>query len=347
MVRPNIRDLVPYTSAREQFMDYELTLLDANESSQGTIGLEENPYLLHRYPDPYQRELKSKLSALKGHPAAGMVLGNGSDEIIDLLIRIFCEPSRDEILITQPTYGMYKVCAHINNVRVLEVSLDQDFGLDAEGVLNAVQSTTKIIFLCSPNNPTANLLSEQAIVQILDNFPGIVVIDEAYIDFSPSQSLVSLCAQYPRLVVMQTFSKAWGLAGIRLGICYTSSEIAAYLNRIKPPYNVNQLSQQQALKALESADQLSINVQRILAHKAQLVQDLQDIPVVQKVFPSDTNFLLVRVHQAHLIFNYLIDQQVIVRNRSNVHLCQDCLRITIGTPEENDKLLTALKSYQP
>ena len=346
LVRENIRNLIPYTSAREQFMDYGMTLLDANENSLGTIGLTENPWLLHRYPDPYQRALKEQLSQLKGHPLNGIVLGNGSDEIIDLLIRTFCEPGIDEVLVTDPSYGMYQVSAHINDVGVKKVSLDSNFDLDLPSVLEVINPATKIIFLCSPNNPTANLLSESRIAQLADDFSGILVIDEAYIDFASQESLIKWCRQRPRLVVMQTFSKAWGLAGIRLGACYTSPHIAKYLNKVKPPYNVNQLTQQQAIKALDHGGQLPTTVEQILQQRAHLSRDLQEIDLVQKVYPSDTNFLLVRITKAPEVFAYLIEQNVIVRNRSQVHLCEDCLRITVGTVEENQLLIRALKSYK-
>ncbi len=346
LVRENIRNLIPYTSAREQFMDYDMTLLDANENSLGTIGLRKNPLLLHRYPDPYQRALKEQLSQLKGHPPNGIVLGNGSDEIIDLLIRIFCEPGKDEVLVTDPTYGMYQVSAHINDVGVNKVSLDSNFDLDLPSVLKAINRATKIIFLCSPNNPTANLLSESRIAQLADDFSGILVIDEAYIDFASQESLIKWCRLRPRLVVMQTFSKAWGLAGIRLGVCYTSSHIAKYLNKVKPPYNVNQLTQQQAIRALDHGGQLPTAVEEILQQRAHLRRDLQEIGWVQKVYPSDSNFLLVRITKAPEVFAHLIERNVIVRNRSQVHLCKDCLRITVGTVEENQLLIRALKSYK-
>lgn len=346
LIRPNIRDLSPYSSAREQFMDYELTLLDANENAAGPLGFKKNPWFLHRYPDPYQREIKARLSALRGHPQQGIVLGNGSDEIIDLIIRICCEPARDQIMVTSPTYGMYKVCAHINNVGVTEVSLASDFQLDAGSLLRNVNENTKIIFLCSPNNPSGNLLAIGAILEILDRFPGLVVLDEAYIDFTEGSSLISKCQNFPRLTVMQTFSKAWGLAGIRLGVAYTSNELAHYLNKAKPPYNVNQLTQQHALQALDAADQLAPAVAHILRQRQELRAQLNKLPMVIKVYHSDANFLLVKMRDADRVFQYLIDRQIIVRNRSNVHLCEGCLRITVGSQLENEQLAGALKEYE-
>ncbi len=346
LIRPNIRELSPYTSAREQFLDYGLTLLDANENPHGPIGLQANPYSLHRYPDPYQRTVKNKLATIWGHPAQGIVLGNGSDEIIDLLIRIFCEPGKDEILITAPTYGMYKVAAHINDVAVTEVSLTNTFDLDAVKLLQKVGANTKIIFLCSPNNPTGNLLSGNEIVSVLSGFDGVVVLDEAYIDFAEEQSFVSKITQFPRLVVSQTFSKAWGLAGIRLGVCFSSLEIAHYLNRVKPPYNVNQLTQQQALLALDAREDLAKLVQQVRIGRELLSEQLQQLDMVEVVYPSQTNFVLVKVKHPEQVFEYLIEHQIVVRNRSKVHLCQGCLRITIGSALENHKLLDALKGFE-
>jgi len=252
----------------------------------------------------------------------------------------------DEILITAPTYGMYKVAAHINNISVNEVSLGQNFQLDAKAMLEAATDRTKVIFLCSPNNPTGNLLSKSQVEHILKEFKGVVVVDEAYIDFAEQNSLIHWCNAYPALVIIQTFSKAWGLAGIRLGVCYTSPQIAHYLNRIKPPYNVSQLSQQQAMLALESASDLTASLQVILAERKTLAHLLAELPPVEEVYPSQTNFLLVKMKKADEIFNYLIQSGVIVRNRSRVHLCDDCLRITVGTASENRQLLDALSAFK-
>ena len=346
LVRPNIQRLVAYTSAREQFMDYQLTLLDANENPDISIGTVSNPHLLNRYPDPVQQEVKEALSELNGHPPDAIVLGNGSDEIIDLLIRIFCEPSKDRVLITAPTYGMYRVSADINDVEVDQASLTDDFDLDVEATLAAITPDTKIIFLCSPNNPTGNLLSSAAIEHVLQEFKGVVVIDEAYIDFAEAPSARSYCEDYASLLVMQTFSKSWGLAGIRLGVGYTSKDMAQFYNRIKPPYNINQLTQQQALKALQKSQELRAAVDSIVEQREWLKSALNEISVVEHVYPSAANFLLVRFANPDSIFDYLIKKEIIVRNRSNVHKCEGCLRITVGTHSENQKLIQALKAYR-
>jgi histidinol-phosphate aminotransferase len=344
LVRSNIKALQPYTSAREQFIDFGLTLLDANENPWGPVGAAENSQVLNRYPDPYQRRIKERLSEVKSHPAEGIFLGNGSDEIIDLLIRIFCEPGIDEIIISAPTYGMYKVSAAINDVAVKEVSLTSEFQLRAGDLLEQLTPYSKIVFLCSPNNPTGNLLDPDQIELLLNNFNGIVVIDEAYIDFADDPGFIGRCHAYPRLLVMQTFSKAWGLAGIRLGVAYTSKEILYYLNRIKPPYNVNQLTQKQALTALEDNHEISMVVAKIKNGRELMAKELAALSCVDKVFPSDANFLLVRMHESEATFKYLIDKLVVVRDRSKAPLCQGCLRITIGTEEENQRLLDSLKT---
>ena len=276
-----------------------------------------------------------------------MFLGNGSDEIIDLLIRIFCEPGVDEILIPAPTYGMYKVSAAINNVSVREIPLTDSFQLDTSQLLAEVSSHTKIIFLCSPNNPTGNLLDKGQVELLLESFDGITVIDEAYIDFAEDPGFVSYCSRFPRLVVMQTFSKAWGLAGIRLGTAYASKSILYYLNRVKPPYNVNQLTQKQALAALEDAHEISMVVAKVKNGRDALANELSSLNCVEKVYPSDANFLLVKMYQASESFQYLIDKQVIVRDRSSVLLCDGCLRITVGTEEENQRLIESLKGMLP
>jgi histidinol-phosphate aminotransferase len=324
-------------------MDYTLTLLDANENPWGAIGTIDNHQVLNRYPDPYQRSLKQKLSEAKNFPVDGIFLGNGSDEIIDLLIRIFCKPGVDEIITTSPTYGMYKVAAAINDVAVREVSLDQAFRLSAQTLLQSVGLNTKVIFLCSPNNPSGNLLDESEVSNILDNFDGIVVVDEAYIEFSGKEGFVKQCSRYPRLVVIQTFSKAWGLAGIRLGIGFTSEKIIYYLNRVKPPYNVNQLTQKKALAAMEDAHEISMLVAKVQNAREWLRKELSQLGFVEKVYPSDANFLLVKMLEPTVVFNALIDNQIVVRDRSNVRLCEGCLRITVGTEQENTRLVDTLK----
>lgn len=346
LVRDNIKTLKPYTSAREQFMDYGLTLLDANENAWGSIGMVDNNQMLNRYPDPYQRDIKQQLSKAKGHPDDCIFLGNGSDEIIDLLIRIFCEPGKDEIVTTIPTYGMYRVHAAINNVAVKEVPLTGGFELNAEEVIKAGSTHTKIIFLCSPNNPTGNLMERSQVQKLLDQFDGVMVIDEAYIDFTNDPGFVQQCSDHPNLVVMQTFSKVWGLAGIRLGMGYTSNEIMHYLNKVKPPYNVNQLTQKLALAALEDAHEIKMVVARVQNGREWLQKELSDLKSVDHVYSSDANFLLVKMKQATVTFNALIDHQVVVRDFSRLQLCEDCLRITVGTEEENQRLLDVLKTIE-
>ncbi|GJM28549.1 MAG: histidinol-phosphate aminotransferase [Cyclobacteriaceae bacterium] len=343
LVRDNIKDLKPYTSAREQYMDYTLTLLDANENPWGAIGTIDNHQVLNRYPDPYQQALKQKLSEIKDFPAERIFLGNGSDEIIDLLIRIFCEPATDEIITTAPTYGMYKVSAAINDVAVREVSLDQSFELNAKRILESATRNTKIVFLCSPNNPSGNLMDPSEVSMILDGFDGIVVIDEAYIEFAASEGFLAQSTAYPRLVVMQTFSKAWGLAGIRLGVGYTSTEMMHYLNKVKPPYNINQLTQKQALAAMEGAHEINMLVAKVQNAREYLRKEISQMGFVEKVYPSDANFLLVKMQEPRAVFDTLIENQVVVRDRSTVRYCEGCLRITVGTEEENTRLVDVLK----
>ncbi|MGI9544880.1 MAG: histidinol-phosphate transaminase [Cyclobacteriaceae bacterium] len=342
LVRANIKELIPYRSAREQFNNLDLTLLDANENAMGSVG---NPNSLRRYPDPYQQEVKAKISQLQGLPSNNIFLGNGSDEIIDLLIRVFCQPGKDEILATAPTYGMYQVSAQINDVGVAKVSLNETFDLVADKIITAARKGTKIIFLCSPNNPTGNLLDQSQIKSVLENYSGIVVIDEAYVDFADQESLASWCIQYPQLVVLQTFSKSWGLAGIRLGMAFASERVIYYLNKVKPPYNVNQLTQEAALLALDQAQERKGFIEEILAQRALLVEKLEQLPIVQHIFPSEANFVLVRMTDPDQIYTFLQEKEVIVRNRSTVVKCEGCLRITVGTQEENQLLLDILEKY--
>ncbi len=334
LVRKNILQLAPYSSARHEFEGEADVFLDANE----------NPYNtgFNRYPDPLQHEVKEALGQIKGVAAENIFLGNGSDEAIDLLIRIFCEPREDHILILPPTYGMYKVSASISDVAIKTVALTPDFQPDVEAVLAASDAHSKLLFLCSPNNPTGNSFELVRIEQLLANFKGIVVVDEAYIDFSAQASCTALLDKYPNLVVMQTFSKAWGLAGIRLGIAYASKEIIALFNKVKPPYNVNVLSQQAALKALKNHKAQQTQVQNILSERAKLVEALANFPFVQKIYPTDANFILVKMDDPNMLYHYLVSQKIIVRNRSTVLLCEGCLRITVGTTEENTRLLDAL-----
>lgn len=337
LVRKNILNLKPYSSARDEFKGEAEVFLDANENPYPS------PY--NRYPDPLQLEVKKKMSEIKGVPINQIFLGNGSDEAIDLLIRAFCEPNLDSILIAEPTYGMYAVCADINAVNVQRVLLTPDFDLDLDAFPKTFDATTKIIFLCSPNNPTGNLLDPAKIIEVLKRFYGLVVIDEAYIDFAKKQSFTKELKKYPNLVILQTFSKAWGLAGLRLGMCYASEEIIRIMNRIKYPYNVNVKTQELALEALAEENKKNKYVKEILKQREQLVQNLLRLALTEKIYPSDANFVLVQVKDAHGTYQYLMDQGIIVRDRSKVVLCYNCLRITIGTPEENKKLLSALKTF--
>jgi histidinol-phosphate aminotransferase len=337
ILRENIKNLKPYSSARDEYTGKEAVFLDANE----------NPYdnSYNRYPDPLQVEVKEKISPIKGIEPGKIFLGNGSDESIDLLIRAFCEPRIDNIVSVEPSYGMYKVLADINDVKFITVLLTGDFQLDTKGILKAANKNTKLIFLCSPNNPTANSFNKNDIITILKSFNGIVVVDEAYIDFSKKGSLLSILSEHKNLVVLQTLSKAWGLAGIRLGMAFASNEIINVLNKIKYPYNISSLTLEKAKKQL--GDNISKNnwIKRILNSRENLIKELNKLPVVIKVYPSDANFLLVKVDSAKEMYGYLVDKKIIVRDRSNVTLCEGCLRITVGTEDENIMLLDALKDY--
>jgi len=342
LVRENIRNLKPYSSARSEYSGVANVFLDANENSFGS------PLTrwYNRYPDPLQWQLKEKIAGIKNLAAENMLLGNGSDECIDLLIRTFCEPGRDSILICPPTYGMYEVYAHINNVVVQEVSLMPNFQLDMLHMEQQILPTTKIIFICSPNNPTGNSIYREDIEVVLNNFDGLVVIDEAYINYSRSRSFISELADYPNLVILQTFSKAWGLASLRLGMTFASKDIVALLNKVKPPYNINGATQELAIKALDNLDDVNAMIRETVREREALTQQLAAIPVVQKIFPTDANFVLVRVANATAVYEYLKQKGIIVRNRSNIVLCDDCLRITVGTPEQDLQLIAALKEYQ-
>ncbi len=335
LVRKNIISMKPYSSARDDFKGSAEIFLDANENPYPS------PY--NRYPDPLQWKVKEKLAEIKGIKPGQIFLGNGSDEPIDLIIRAFCEPHQDSILITEPTYGMYKVCAEVNAVNVQQALLTPEFDLDLEAFPNTFDSTTKVIFLCSPNNPTGNLLKRETIIEVLKRFYGLVVIDEAYIDFARSKSFIQQLKKYSNLVVLQTFSKAWGLAGLRLGMCFASEDIISILNKIKYPYNVNGRTQELALDALENAYRKDIWVDEILKEREALIKVLRGLPIVEKIFPTDANFILVRVKDATATYQYLMDQGIIVRDRSKVNLCYNSIRITVGTPEENKKLIEALR----
>jgi histidinol-phosphate aminotransferase len=336
IVRPNILALQPYSSARDEFNGVNATFLDANENPFGE---------LNRYPDPYQRELKQQLSNIKAIPTENIFIGNGSDEVIDLAYRIFCNPGTDKALSFSPTYGMYDVSAGINNIELIKVPLNNDFQIDTDGLENYLNDDQlKLIFICSPNNPTGNSIASKAIKYILNNFDGIVIIDEAYIDFSDTESWVTELKNYPNLIVSQTFSKAWGLAAARVGTAYASSEIITLFNKVKPPYNVSQLNQQSATKTLQNIDLFEVNRQLILKEKKQLIESLNQLHQVIKTYPSDANFLLIEVVDANKTYADLVQQKVVTRNRNN--LIENCIRITVGSQEENNLLIKALKNLE-
>lgn len=341
LTRENVKKLKPYSSARSEFSGVAKVFLDANENSYGSPLTK----WYNRYPDPLQWELKKKISSVKKVLAENILLGNGSDECIDLLLRAFCDPNRDNIIICPPTYGMYEVYANINDVQVKEVPLQQNFQISLEGLENAIDANTKLIFFCSPNNPTGNSMEREDIETVLNNFDGIVVIDEAYINYSRHRSFLSELNDYPNLVVMQTFSKAWGLAALRLGMNFASKEIIDVLNKIKPPYNINQATQELALKALDYLDQVNEMIKATVQEREVLVKELAQLPIVQKVYPSDANFVLAKMNKATEVYNFLKEKGIIVRNRSHVILCEDCLRITVGTPGQDRQLLQSLSDY--
>ena len=342
LVRKNIKDLKPYSSARDEYTGNSGIFLDANENSIGSAT--EKP--LNRYPDPRHRKLREKLAELKGVQADNLFLGNGSDEAIDLVIRAFCEPKQDRIIVTPPTYGMYEVCAAVNDVEVIKVPLTTNFEINIPGMMQAINPDIKLIFLCSPNNPTANCYAEADIEKILEKFQGLLILDEAYTDFASDKSWLPRLNRYDNLLILQTFSKAWGLANIRLGMAFASPEIIKILDKIKYPYNVNGVTQEIALQVLGSVHRKNKMVNEILQQREVLRNELVKLPMVEKIFPSDANFLLVRVSSARNIYRYLMDHQIIVRDRSNALHCENCLRITVGTPEENVKLIEALKNYK-
>ncbi len=336
LVRENVAELKPYSSARDEYVSdgSKMIFLDANE----------NPFEngVNRYPDPQQRSLKQVLAEQKEVSTKNILLGNGSDEVLDLIFRAFCEPKVDNIITLPPTYGMYKVLANINNVEEKEVLLTEDFEPNSEKILKAVNQHTKIIFLCSPNNPTGNSFSEESIITILGNFNGLVVIDEAYIDFSKKESWLKKIKEYPNLLVTQTLSKAYGLAGIRLGICYASEEVIDILNKIKPPYNVNELTQLRALERVLNQNQVRLEVSKILEERKSLFTVLKEIPFVQEVYHSDANFILAKVDDANKRYAQLLEMGIVIRNRTTQPLCENTLRFTVGTEEENKKLIEAL-----
>lgn len=338
LTRPNILALKPYSCARDEYKGKEATVfLDANESPYN------EPY--NRYPDPLQAELKEEISRIKHVPAECIFLGNGSDEAIDLLFRAFCEPRTDNVVAIDPTYGMYSVCADINDVEYRRVLLDESYSFSARKLLEATDEHTKLIFLCSPNNPTGNSLPTEEIEAVLRDFPGLVVLDEAYIDFASHPGFAQKLPAFPNLILLQTFSKAWASAGIRLGMAFASAEIIQIFNKIKYPYNVNLLTQQQALDTLRRQDEINHWVQTLLEERQYFIESLSKLPIVQKIYPTDANFFLALVEDADQIYHYLVETGIIVRNRSSVSLCRNCLRITIGTRQENDALLASLRNY--
>lgn len=340
VIRPHIRDLVPYSSARDEYTGKEGIFLDANENPYGSAV--STPF--NRYPDPYQQEIKQLLAPVKGVRPGQIFLGNGSDEAIDLLIRAVCRPGIDNIIIMPPTYGMYEVSAGINDVQVKKVMLSRDFQIDTEKVLESIDPATKIIWICSPNNPTGNSIAPERIQAILDGFTtGIVVVDEAYIDFTSQPSWTGRLDENPNLVVIQTFSKAWGLASLRTGMCFASEELIGILNKIKPPYNIGGPSQLLLLEALRNPAPVAGMVQDILGQRKALAEAIAGLPQVSEVYPSDSNFLLVRFRDAKRAMQHLLNEKIIVRDRSKVVLCEDCLRITVGTAAENEALLESLK----
>jgi len=334
LVRENVKKMKPYSSARDEFHGNASVFLDANE----------NPYpaLYNRYPDPHQQKLKEKIASLKKVNVDQIFLGNGSDEAIDLIIRAFCVPGKDNVIIPQPTYGMYSVSAETNDISIKTPSLTPDFDVDVDSILNVIDAHSKIIFLCSPNNPSGNLLSLDKVKAVIEAFNGLVVIDEAYIDFAAQPSLTNSLSEYPNLLILQTLSKAWGLAALRLGMCFANAEVITILNKIKPPYNINEATQQLVLENLTKALQKEIWVTELIRQRKVLKASLEKLNTVKKVFPSDANFLLIQVDNPLQAYHFLVDKGIIVRDRSKVLHCEGCLRVTVGTEKENDLLINAL-----
>lgn len=341
LVRPNIKTLKPYSSAKDEYTGEAKILLDANENSLGSPLTK----WYNRYPDPYQQKLKEKLAFVKQIAANQIFIGNGSDECIDILFRTFCEPGKDNIIICPPTYPMYEVSANINDVQVQNAPLLSDYQLNLAHIEQLVNDQTKIIWICSPNNPTGNSLDRIDIETILNHFNGIVVVDEAYINFSKQKSFVQSLIDYPNLVVLQTLSKAWGLAGLRLGMCFASPQIIGYLNKVKAPYNINIVTQELALQALEEVGQVNDMIKLLVDMRVALAQVIASMPHVIQVFPSDTNFILVKIPKARQLYEYLLSQGIIVRDRSALELCEDSLRITVGTEQENTLLVDAMYQW--
>ena len=342
ILRENIKNLTPYSSARDEYQGEASVFLDANENAFGSP-LDQQ---YNRYPDPLQYNVKKRLSEIKGLPVRNIFIGNGSDEAIDILFRSFCNPGVDNVIIVPPTYGMYQVSANINDVEARKVLLTEDFQLNLEGISEAIDKNTKLIFICSPNNPTGNSINRDDIQTLLANFDGLVVVDEAYINFSRQKTFIQELTEYSNLVVLQTLSKAWGLAGLRVGMAFASEEIIEVMNKVKPPYNMNEASQQLALQALSNVDQVNGWIKETLAERDKLVLNLKKFDFVQDIYPSDANFILVKTTDPKGIYNFLVEKGIIVRDRSKVELCEGCLRITVGTPAENEILINTLQNYK-
>jgi histidinol-phosphate aminotransferase len=341
LVRDNIKKMTPYSSARHEFSGEATVFLDANENSFGSP----LPVNYNRYPEPLQPVLKEKISQIKGVPAPNIFLGNGSDEAIDLLFRVFCNPAKDNVIILPPTYGMYEVCAEMNDVNVKKIPLTATFELDMDALVAAIDPNTKLIFICSPNNPTGNSINRNDIEIVLNNFNGLVIVDEAYINYSKQKTLIAELTEYPNLVILQTLSKAWGLAGLRVGMAFAGQPIIDLLNKVKYPYNINTATQQLAIEALSNINSVNNWTKTTVEQRDWLAKEIISLPIIQRVYPSDANFILVKMKDARKIYNHLTTKGIIVRDRSKVKLCDDCLRITIGTPEENKSLLESLKDY--
>ena len=342
LLRLNIKNLVPYSSARDEFKGEASIYLDANENAYGSPLAQQ----YNRYPDPLQYQVKKRLSEIKGVPPRNIFLGNGSDEAIDILYRSFCNPGVDNVIIVPPTYGMYEVSANINDVELRRVHLTKEYQLNLEGIAEQINSYTKMIFICSPNNPTGNSMNRADVETLLANFNGLIVVDEAYINFSRQKTFIQELTEYANLVVLQTLSKAWGLAGLRVGMAFASEEIIEVMNKVKPPYNINEASQQLALEALKNIDTVNAWIKETLTERDNLVLQLKRFSFVLDIYPSDANFILVKTTNARAIYNFLVQNSIIVRDRSKVELCESALRITIGTPAENMKLIETLKSYK-
>lgn len=339
LTRPNVWSLAPYSSARNEYSGHVAhVFLDANENPYNA------PY--NRYPDPLQLEVKKRISELKGVPAECIFLGNGSDEAIDLVYRCFCEPKKDNVVAICPTYGMYEVCADINDVEYRNVMLDEDYQVSADKLLAACDDNTKAIWICSPNNPTGNNINREEIVKVIEAFEGFVIVDEAYIDFSRERSLSRMLDKYPNLIVLQTLSKAWGSAAIRMGMAFASEEVISIYNKVKYPYNVNSLTQEQALKRLNDVYAVERWVKLLLQERSRVMDAFAELKICEKVYPTDANFFLAKVNDAQKTYDYLVEKGIIVRNRSKITLCQNCLRVTIGTKEENNELLGALRVFK-